>query len=95
MFLARVLGNVVSTIKHPAYDGTKLMVVQRLAPDGRESGPSVLAVDSAGAGAGETVLVLQQGAAAAQVLNVELPPIRSVIVGIVDNVEIDLEREEK
>ena len=95
MYLARVLGSVVSTIKHPAYDGTKLMVVQRLSPDGLESGPSMLAVDSVGAGPGETVLVLRLGAAAALVLGLELPPIRSVIVGIVDKVEMEFEREQK
>lgn len=93
MFLARVLGSVVSTIKHPAYNSTKLMVVQPLSPNELESGPSSLAVDSVGAGPGETVLVLRLGEAAAQILDAESPPIRSVIVGIVDKVEIDQERE--
>ena len=87
MFLARVLGSIVSTIKHPAYHGTKLMVVQPLKPDGQEDGPSQLAVDTGGAGKNEHVLVIRQGAAAALVLGVELPPIRSVIVGIVDQID--------
>ncbi len=89
MFLARVLGSVVSTIKHPAYDRTKLMVVQPENPDGTDSAPAMLAVDTVGAGAGEKVLVLRQGAAAAQILGVELPPVRSVIVGIVDHVDVE------
>lgn len=88
MFLARVLGSVVSTIKHPDYKSTKLMIVQPITPDGKNDGSSALAMDSVGVGKGETVLVLRQGAAAALVLNVKLPAIRSVIVGVVD--EIDL-----
>jgi ethanolamine utilization protein EutN len=88
MFIATVLGSVVSTVKHPAFNGTKLMVVKPVNPDGSSTEPDVLAVDTVGAGAGETVLVLRQGAAAAQVLGVDLPPVRSVIVGIVDTVDI-------
>jgi ethanolamine utilization protein EutN len=88
MFLALVLGSVVSTVKHPAYNGTKLMIVQPLKPDGEAADDSLLAVDTVGAGPGEKVLVVRQGAAAAQVLGVPRPPIRSVIVGIVDRVEL-------
>lgn len=87
MFLARVLGSIVSTIKHPDYKNTKLMIVQPLTPDGQDDGPSAVAVDAVGAGRGETVLVLRQGAAAALVLNVKLPAVRSVIVGIVDHIQ--------
>jgi ethanolamine utilization protein EutN len=87
MIIARVLGNVVSTIKHPAYGGTKLMSVQPIRPNGENLGSSTLAVDTIGAGAGETVLVLRQGAASAQVLGIDFPPIRSVIVGIVDSID--------
>ena len=89
MFLASVLGSIVSTVKHPAFDRTKLMVVQPIHPDRRAEGSSMLAVDTVGAGPGETVLVLRQGVAAAQVLGVDRPPIRSVIVGIVDRVDTE------
>ena len=87
MILARVLGNVVSTIKHPHYQNTKLMVIQPLTPNGQKDGPSCLAVDSVGAGPGETVLVLRLGAAAAQVVGIDLPAIRSVIAGVVDHID--------
>ncbi|MDP7238856.1 MAG: EutN/CcmL family microcompartment protein [Candidatus Latescibacteria bacterium] len=87
MFLAQVLGSVVSTVKHQSYDGTKLMVVQPVSPGGTATEDSLLAVDTVGAGPGETVLVLRQGVAAAQVLGIDRPPIRSVIVGIVDPVD--------
>ena len=88
MFLARVLGSIVSTIKHPDYNRTKLMIVQPITPNGEDDGPSAVAVDSVGVGKGETVLVLRQGAAAALVLNVKLPAVRSVIVGVVDHIDI-------
>jgi ethanolamine utilization protein EutN len=88
MFLARVLGSIVSTIKHPDYNSTKLMIVQPITPDGENDGASAVAVDSVGVGKGETVLVLRLGAAAALVLNVTLPAVRSVIVGVVDHIEI-------
>ena len=84
MFLAQVLGSVVSTVKHQAYNGTKLMIVQPVTPQGTATEDSLLAVDTVGAGPGETVLVLRQGVAAAQVLGIDRPPIRSVIVGIID-----------
>ncbi len=87
MFLARVLGSVTSTIKHSDYNGAKLMVVQPITPDSKDDGASALAVDSVGVGRGETVLVLRQGVAAALVLNVELPAVRSVIVGVVDGID--------
>ncbi len=88
MLLANVIGSIVSTLKHPAYNQTKLMVVQPIRSDGRPDGASMLAVDSVGSGPGETVLVLRQGAAAAQVLGIDFPPIRSVIVGIVDRIDL-------
>ncbi|MDA0709393.1 MAG: EutN/CcmL family microcompartment protein [bacterium] len=91
MFLARILGSIVSTIKHPDYNRTKLMIVQPITPDGQDDGPSAVAVDSVGVGKGETVLVLRQGAAAALVLNVKLPAVRSVIVGVVDQISVTVQ----
>ena len=84
MIIARVLGSIVSTVKHPDYRATKLMVVQPLDPWGAPGGTSCLAVDSVGAGPGETVLIVRNGAAAAGVVGIELPPIRSVIVGVIN-----------
>ena len=88
MFLARIVGTVTSTIKHEAYAGTKLMLVQSISPDGEDIDDSLLAVDTVGAGVGEKVIVLRQGVAAAQVLGIDRPPIRSVIAGIVDDVHL-------
>jgi ethanolamine utilization protein EutN len=84
--LARVVGTVVSTINHADFDGRKLLLVDLLDPSGKAAGGYMIAVDSVGAGAGETVLLLDEGNGARQVLRAPGAPIRTVIVGIVDSV---------
>jgi microcompartment protein CcmK/EutM len=64
------------------------MVVQPVRPSGEADGASLLAVDTVGAGAGETVLVLREGRSAGEILNLREPPIRSVIVGTVDRIDM-------
>ncbi|MCB9557308.1 MAG: EutN/CcmL family microcompartment protein [Deltaproteobacteria bacterium] len=86
MKLCRVLGNVVATEKHPAYHGLTLLVVQPLDAACDDSGASFLAVDRVQAGPGDTVLVNQEGNGARQLFSIDKLPIRSVIVGIVDDV---------
>jgi microcompartment protein CcmK/EutM len=61
--------------------------VDLLEPDGREAGGYLIAVDTVGAGAGETVLVLDEGTSARQIVGAPYGPLRTVIVGIVDAVE--------
>ena len=84
MFIAKVIGNVVSTIKHPVYAGKKIMVVQPLNLDGSPKGDSLLAVDEVQAGVGDTVLVLNEGSGARQIVQNEQGPVRAIIMGIVD-----------
>ena len=80
----RVVGTVVSTINHPEFDNRTLLLCDLLDPSGRPSGGYLIAVDSVGAGAGETVLLLDEGNGARQVLGAPGAPIRTVVVGIVD-----------
>ncbi len=87
MKLARVVGTVVSTITAPIFEDRTLLVVDLLEPDGRPAGGSLIAVDTVGAGAGETVLVLDEGSSARQIVGAPYGPIRTVVVGIVDAVE--------
>lgn len=87
MIIGRVVGSLVSTIKHRAYASTKLLLVQPLDLDGKEEGPDMVCVDTVGAGAGELVLVCKEGAAARQVLKMEYAPVRSLVIGIVDSVQ--------
>ena len=69
MKLARVSGNVVSTISNAIYDGRKLLLCDLLDERQNETGDYLIAVDHVGAGAGETVIVLDEGNGARQVLN--------------------------
>ena len=86
MKLARVVGTVVSTINAPDFDGRTLLLCDLLDPSGAPTGGYMIAVDSVGAGAGETVLLLDEGNSARQVLAAPGAPIRTVVVGIVDEV---------
>jgi ethanolamine utilization protein EutN len=86
--LCKVLGTVVATQKHPAFNGLKLMVVQPLDEREKPLGKSFLAVDhTSSAGKGDTVLVMREGNGVRQLLQYERAPIRSVIVGVVDHVD--------
>ncbi|MFH1007391.1 MAG: EutN/CcmL family microcompartment protein [Candidatus Latescibacterota bacterium] len=88
MTLGKVIGTIVSTVKHEAYHATKIMIVQPLGWDLQPRGSSTIAVDTVGAGEGETVLVLREGQVAKELLGGKRVPVRSVIVGIVDQVDI-------
>jgi ethanolamine utilization protein EutN len=86
--LCKVLGNVVSTVKHPDFAGLKLLVCQPVDEAGADAGPSFLAVDRVSqAGPGDLVLVNQEGGGARQLFKARKLCIRSVIVGVVDAVE--------
>jgi ethanolamine utilization protein EutN len=87
VIIGRVTGELWSTINHPFYDGRKLLVVTRMTPDGRLGADYLVAVDSVGAGVGETVLVLDEGNGARQVLGSPEGPVRSVVVGIIDSID--------
>ena len=87
MNLCEVIGPVVSTIKHPTYAGTILLAVQPIDPDGTSSGDSFLAVDRVQAGEGDRVLVMREGNGVRQLFGIELLPIRSVIIAIVDDID--------
>ena len=89
MFLARVVGEVVATVKHPHLAAEKLLLVRRENRPGEPLAPAVIAVDTVQAGPGDRVLVADEGNAAAQVLHRMRGPVRTVIVGIVDEVHVE------
>ena len=84
MRVCRVIGHVVATAKHPALEGGKIMVISGVEGRGDPTVPMQLAVDGVGAGVGSEVIVTESGAAGSQVTGIQYPPVRSVIVGIVD-----------
>ncbi len=79
MILGRIIGSVVSIIHHPVVEGRKLLVAERLDASGQPTGGYIIAIDAIGAGQGETVLILDDDTA----------PVRSIVVGIVDAVELE------
>jgi ethanolamine utilization protein EutN len=89
VYLARVLGPIVTPVQHRFFDGRKLLLVRRVAPDGADAGPDRVAVDAAQAGTGDVVLVLEEGNSARQIFDDANAPVRSVVVGVVDEVEVD------
>lgn len=89
MYLAQVVGKIVATIKHSDLHGKKILMVKPLDLSLAPTGKTVLAVDSVDAGAGDVVLVSDEGNAASQILQMARGPIRTVIVGVVDNIDME------
>ncbi len=89
MKVARVAGTVVSTIQSPILDGRKLLLCDVLDGAGRPDGSYLIAVDLVGAGPGETVLLIDEGSSARQMIGATSGPLRTVVVGIVDAVDDD------
>lgn len=89
MKIGRVSGTVVSTINHPIYDGRRLLMCDLLDADGADTGGYLICVDSVGAGAGETVLILDEGNGARQIVADPRAPIRAVVVGVIDELKSD------
>lgn len=88
MIIAKVVGTVVSTIKHPAYHSYKIQIVQPMHLSDQTPDNSFLALDNAHAGIGDTVLVMREGNGARQITQIKDAPIISMIVGILDSVEL-------
>jgi microcompartment protein CcmK/EutM len=88
MFTARVVGEVVATTKHRDIAARKLLLVQPVTHAGDRAGSPVIAVDSVSAGPGDLVLVADEGNAAAQVLEQRRGGVRTVIVGVIDHIEL-------
>lgn len=88
MILAQVTGQVVASIKHPAYQNRRMLLLAQLDPSGAPTGSYLVAVDAVDATEGQTVLVIDEGNSARQVIGDAEAPIRSLIVGIVDSVDL-------
>lgn len=88
MIVGKVAGTIYSTINHPFYDGKKLLIVDKIAPPGIPAEGYLIAVDSVGAGVGEYVLVIDEGNSARQVVGDTNAPLRSIIIGIIDDIAL-------
>jgi ethanolamine utilization protein EutN len=88
MKIARVAGTVVSPISHPFFEGRRLLLCDLLDPDGSPTDTYLIAVDVVDAGVGEHVLICDEGTSARQILGITTGPIRSLVVGVIDEIAL-------
>ena len=84
MKIGRVVGTVVSTISSPVFEGRRLLLCDLLDASGRPDGSYLICVDTVGSGAGEAVLIIDEGNSARQVIGMSPAPVRAIVVGVVD-----------
>ncbi len=89
MNICQVLGTVVASEKHKAFAGRKLLVVQPLDEHRKPLGKSFIAIDNAShAGKGDLVLVSREGNGIRQTIKAPQACIRSMIVGVIDAIDV-------
>jgi ethanolamine utilization protein EutN len=88
MYIGKVIGTVVATIKIDHLQDRKLLLVDQLDLEGEETGYYDIAVDVVQAGPGDTVMVIDEGNGARQVLGIDPGAVRAVIVGVVDEIAL-------
>ena len=88
MTLCKVTGTIVATQKNQTLTDYKVLIVQPIGLDGKFIGRDVLAIDTVDAGVGDTVLIIQEGAGAQQILKRKDMPVHSVVVAVVDGLDI-------
>lgn len=89
MLLAKVKGNIVSTQKNPNLVSHKLLLVHQIDLNGNFIGKKdIIALDLIDAGIGDTVLVVQEGSAIKQILGHRKAPVHTMIVAVVDELEV-------
>ena len=88
MYLARVIGTVVATVKYEGIEGYRLMIVEPIDDDGVANGPIHVAVDATQAGVGDRVFLVGSREATLALDN-EFVPVDAAIVGIVDAVDVE------
>ena len=90
MILAKVKGNLVSTQKNSYLVGQKLLLVHPIDLNDNYIGKNdVVAIDVASAGIGDTVLLVQEGKAVQQILGHKNAPVHSVVVAVVDSIDVN------
>lgn len=88
MYIGKVIGTVVATIKISHLESRKLLLVDQLDLGGNETGYYDIAVDVVQAGPGDTVLVIDEGNGARQILGIDPGAVRAVIVGVIDEITL-------
>lgn len=88
MLLCKVVGTIVATQKNQNLKDKKILTVQPINLESKPIGKDLLAIDTVDAGIGDTVLVVQEGQAAAQLLKSKEVPVHSVVVAVVDGLDV-------
>jgi ethanolamine utilization protein EutN len=91
MLIARVIGEMVASQKHPSHAGRNLLLVQPMELDGSNRGDAVIALDAIGAGVGDQVLLTTDGYAAMSSVGRVQSPIDMAVIGFIDRVDLDCE----
>jgi microcompartment protein CcmK/EutM len=90
LFLAKVKGNVVSTVKNKYLTGHKLLIVREVDNSGNFIGTKdFISLDLIDSGIGDIVLITKEGDAVQQILGHKNAPVNTIIVANVDNVEVE------
>ena len=92
MFLAEVVGDVVSTHKNERLVGKRLLLVRRLSLRMQAEGGETICLDVVDAGVGDKVLVVQEGSSARKIFDDQWIPVQAVIVGVLDRVDLHGQR---
>lgn len=93
MHIAKIIGKIISSEKIPAYKERKLLLAQKLDLNGKPSGLPTMAIDYVGAGEGDIVILGAAPGLASTVFNIPDAPIRELVMGVIDQVEFEDERE--
>jgi ethanolamine utilization protein EutN len=88
MLIARVIGELVATHKHPSHEGSKILLVQPLNLDGSNRGDPLVALDAVDAGVGDQVLVTTEGFCAMTAVGRTQSPIDAAVIGFIDHIEL-------
>lgn len=88
MLIARVVGEVVATRKHPSHEGRAALLVQPLNLDGSDRGDPLVALDAVGAGVGDKVLLVLEGFSAMTSVDRPQSPIDMAVIGLIDRIDV-------
>lgn len=88
MLIARVIGELVATQKHPSHEGRKVLLVQPLNLDGSDRGDAVVALDAVDAGVGDRVLLVTEGFSAMTAVGRPQSPIDMAVIGFIDHIDL-------
>lgn len=95
MYIAEIVGNIVSSQKNPHLSGNRLLIAQPLDLQGEETGPELIALDRVDAGEGDRVLLVEEGGSSRIAFSDDQIPIQAFVLAVIDSVEINKEPQDE